>query len=669
MRPCHLFRAVAAVATGIVLATAGCRSSTKPRPGSPELAEALSYFSLGLLADSHGDPETALSYFNKAIRLHPGEQRVYIAAAVTAIRLEDAIAADRIAAAFANAWPRSEQALLLQARVYALTDRPELAEPLFEEATRLFPGSLDAAGARLQFLLSQKRPEEAYQHLTAIADQFPDNSMFLRLAGIIRLEKAQAGTGGDPSIQNSAEAAQWLRRAAAVEPGDASIWQQLALALSLSGKDEEALDAIRQARRLEPDDLLSARQWLDLLLKTGAYRTALEQCETLAYDTGMEAVVWLHYLPEALPGDRLPLLIEALRQILEEQPDLPTAYPVLLATLLAEQGETESAQHVLQNAMEQHAGNHRLHTALGALFFQQQLYDSAYRELRQARELLLQSAPEADPMLLVQMLTAAQAGGQTTDAADIMAELLKESPDLLDRYVYALLSGELPVQLESSIALLTLFHSQHGETPLSLYSLMALLMEQKRYEESLQAAGRLLERADEAHPELLSEVFHYQYAALHERTGHLEQAATLFHETIVMAEKAGNAQIAAAAKNYLAYMWAERGLHLETGLQLIREALEIDPENGAFIDTLGWIYYQQGRYREALHELYRAIEFTGDDWEILKHLGDTWLQLDNLEKAVDYWRRALEKEPGSDVLQERLRQHAPDPADTGNEPE
>src|SRR5437762_11982877 len=74
-------------------------------------------------------------------------------------------------------------------------------------------------------------------------------------------------------------------------------------------------------------------------------------------------------------------------------------------------------------------------------------------------------------------------------------------------------------------------------------------------------------------------------------------------------------------------MYAERGQNLDEAIQLINQALAIEPDNGYFIDSLGWAYYQKGRYPEALTELKRAAEKTKEpDPIIYEHLGDAYLK-------------------------------------------
>src|SRR5262249_31292365 len=89
------------------------------------------------------------------------------------------------------------------------------------------------------------------------------------------------------------------------------------------------------------------------------------------------------------------------------------------------------------------------------------------------------------------------------------------------------------------------------------------------------------------------------------------------------------------------YMYAERGQNLSEALELIQRALELDPDNGYFIDSLGWVYYQQGRYPEALRELLRATERAKDDPEIFDHLADAYLKNGKIEEAIATWEKTL----------------------------
>jgi tetratricopeptide (TPR) repeat protein len=66
------------------------------------------------------------------------------------------------------------------------------------------------------------------------------------------------------------------------------------------------------------------------------------------------------------------------------------------------------------------------------------------------------------------------------------------------------------------------------------------------------------------------------------------------------------------ALNYLGYMYAQRGEHLDEAISLIKKALEFEPENGAYMDSLGWAYFKKGMLKEALFNLEKAQEVMPD---------------------------------------------------------
>jgi len=100
----------------------------------------------------------------------------------------------------------------------------------------------------------------------------------------------------------------------------------------------------------------------------------------------------------------------------------------------------------------------------------------------------------------------------------------------------------------------------------------------------------------------------------------------------------------APALNYLGYMWAEAGENLERALLLVQQAVDIEPDNGAFIDSLGWAHFQLGQYEEARGFLERAASLVGDDPVVYEHLGDLYVVLGRLEQAREVYERALDLE-------------------------
>jgi len=109
----------------------------------------------------------------------------------------------------------------------------------------------------------------------------------------------------------------------------------------------------------------------------------------------------------------------------------------------------------------------------------------------------------------------------------------------------------------------------------------------------------------------------------------------------------------AVALNYVGYTYAERNDSLEYALQLVNRALDIDEDNGYYIDSRGWIFYMMAKYEDALKELKRASEII-EDAVIFEHLGDVYRRLDDEDKAREAYEKALELAPGNESLREKL---------------
>ena len=130
---------------------------------------------------------------------------------------------------------------------------------------------------------------------------------------------------------------------------------------------------------------------------------------------------------------------------------------------------------------------------------------------------------------------------------------------------------------------------------------------------------------------------HFQLGALYDETKNKEKSIANMKKAIELNPKN------AAALNYLGYTWAEMGVRLDEAESLIQEALKIEPNDGFYIDSLGWVYYQKGDYNQAVELLERAVEITVDDPTIIEHLADAYEKAGKADRAVSRYREALKK--------------------------
>lgn len=112
----------------------------------------------------------------------------------------------------------------------------------------------------------------------------------------------------------------------------------------------------------------------------------------------------------------------------------------------------------------------------------------------------------------------------------------------------------------------------------------------------------------------------------------------------------------ADALNYLGYSYAEKGIKIDQALSLTKQAVALKPENGYYVDSLGWAFFKSGQLPEALKQIQRAAALVGDDPVIYEHLGDIYAKQERLSDAREAWLHSLELDPSNTKLMERFRE-------------
>ncbi len=167
---------------------------------------------------------------------------------------------------------------------------------------------------------------------------------------------------------------------------------------------------------------------------------------------------------------------------------------------------------------------------------------------------------------------------------------------------------------------------------------------QKGYAEAIQhfTAAEVIAQATD--PKRLNESFYFQVGAAYERKGDYAQAEKYFEKCLQLAPEF------AEALNYLGYMWAEHGIHLDKARELIERALKAEPKNAAYLDSLGWVLFKLNQPKEALGYVLKAVELSEEpDPTVQDHLGDIYGSLNQMNKAQEAWRKSLSLEPNEQV--------------------
>ncbi|MDI6780833.1 MAG: tetratricopeptide repeat protein [bacterium] len=206
-------------------------------------------------------------------------------------------------------------------------------------------------------------------------------------------------------------------------------------------------------------------------------------------------------------------------------------------------------------------------------------------------------------------------------------------------YLYQKKTEEAASILNKSINLFS--SNQTMEIPLLLG---LIYLQNKQYEKAIEIYRRILWH----YPD--NQEAWYRMGMANERLKHINKSADCFYKCIKINPKHANAY------NYIGYMYAERKIRLDDAVRLIHKALEIEPENGAFLDSLGWAYYQQNNMDAALKNLERAYKLMSNDPVVAGHLADVYQAIGKNDDAARLRNKAKELSGNPEVLDDEIQE-------------
>lgn len=166
----------------------------------------------------------------------------------------------------------------------------------------------------------------------------------------------------------------------------------------------------------------------------------------------------------------------------------------------------------------------------------------------------------------------------------------------------------------------------------------------KRYDAAVEAF-LAAEKVAAGDPKLLDHRFHFQIGSALEEAGKSADAESRMETALKLQPDF------APALNHLGYTWADRGKNLEQSLGMIRKAVDAEPDNPAYIDSLAWVLFRLGRPAEALPLMEKAVKILEKepDSTVLDHYGDVLAALKRWDEAKAAWKKALEIDPAPEI--------------------
>ena len=192
-------------------------------------------------------------------------------------------------------------------------------------------------------------------------------------------------------------------------------------------------------------------------------------------------------------------------------------------------------------------------------------------------------------------------------------------------------------QKEDAIKLLEKLALEISSDPQPLFALGDILRGHKNWINAVKAYDRGFTRVRKMQPH------HWRYLYTRgislERSKSWPRAETDFLEALNLKPNQPD------VLNYLGYSWIEKGMHLAKALNMVKDAVQLRPQSGYIIDSLGWAYYQMGQYSKAVPELERAVTLRSQDPIINDHLGDAYWRVGRKLEAGFQWNHALSLDP------------------------
>ncbi len=294
--------------------------------------------------------------------------------------------------------------------------------------------------------------------------------------------------------------------------------------------------------------------------------------------------------------------------------------------------ERSVADRAVRNATD---GIAEAYLAMAATLRQQNANDSAQVLLRLALD--LREDFTAARLLLADIQ---EAGKHTAAAADTLASVAPS--DALAVVVTlrraSLLDGM--GQVDEATRVLEVLSQQFPDRPEPLIQIGDSLRRRNRFSEAVEAYDRAVARI--ATPSRANWPLFYERGIALERAGQWPKAEADFEYALQLAPEQPS------VLNYLGYAWVEQGQNVDRARQMIQRAVEQRPDDGAFVDSLGWVQLRQGDTAGALKNLERAVELQPEDPVINAHFGDVLDAVGRRREAEFQWRRALNLKPEPD---------------------
>jgi len=437
-------------------------------------------------------------------------------------------------------------------------------------------------------------------------------------------------------LKRTDQAIDYANRAIALNPEDAEGYQRLVEIEVAAGQEKKALEVLDRAAKVRSNDpgfwMRLGKLYMAILFKSDSQpkpdelKRTNEIFKKAAEHAGDDPAILKEIADYYAASQQLKEAIPLYLRVLELQPDDANAREKL-ATGFILTNQRGKAVEMLEQIIQEHPEKYQSYDLLA------QVLDDEARSLQRANRL-------------------EEAKAKFAKVAANYEQSLLINPNHPSTYLHLaeLLLGPSR-DADRAVKLLMEARRRFPGAPEIVYYLAIAQREAKQSQQAVATFEEALHEAQlDEDDDVINAKFYFNYGAAAEQAGLYEKAAELLRKSIAL-DPANSTE----ACNYLGYMWADHNMNLDEAETMIKRALEKEPNNASYLDSLGWVEFRKGKFDQALVNLLRAAKGTEhDDPVIFEHIGDTYLKLNRVPEALESWQKALALDPKNKNLAEKI---------------
>ena len=550
---------------------------------------------LANLAGRKEDLAGAQAAVKRALEVEPKSPEAHQAAAILALlEKKSDVALNEFKTAASLAPPRSP-AQLAYARELQKAQGSEAADKFLADLTKKVPDFLTAWTARAQIAMSGRKYDEALKHLDNVISRDPRNVEATLMRSECLLAKRQPQKAIDE-----------LERLNGTFPGLPPVKLWMAKAYLQQDKPAQAAAALDEAIKKKPDYADAIMLRAQLHLRSREFEPAIDELKALA----------------------------------KNQPKLTGAL-LLLADAYRGAGKFDDAENIIREQIKENPKASRLYSLLGIV----QEQAKKPEEARQSYEKVLEIEPQ-DLLALNQLVSLDVKAKDFASAHKQVQERLQKQPDSAPLHIFEgkilMAEGkwkEAETTLKKAIEL-------NSNLPAAYDLLVSVYLATNRLPEAAREVESVLTKAPKNLGALMT------LARIREKQNDFSGAAANYKKLLAIKDDF------VPALNNLAYLDAEYLNQPDEALDLAQKARHLAPEDASVGDTLGWAYYKNGNYQQALPVLQESATKLATNPEAQFHLGMTEYMMGNTEAARTAFEHVVgapEDSPVKSAAEKRLK--------------